>query len=103
MINLILLKKELYSLRLGIALVLVIQIIDIVYRCFLGFPDRPEPSSNDGSDAVFGIVAYSLIMGIVLGIAMIGQEREHHTLAFLDGLPVGLFDRLPHPSFPGSL
>lgn len=103
MINLILLKKELYSLRLGIALVLVIQIIDIVYRCFLGFPDRPEPSSNDGSDAVFGIVAYSLIMGIVLGIAMIGQEREHHTLAFLDGLPVGRLSIFAHKAFAAFL
>ncbi|MCU0707107.1 MAG: hypothetical protein MUF23_02335 [Pirellula sp.] len=91
MMNLTLLAKELVGLRLSIGLVLAIHAIDLTYRCMFGFLDRPEPSgsdSSDGSDSVFSIVILSLLSGVVIGTAMIGQEREHQTLTFLDGLPV---------------
>jgi ABC-type transport system involved in multi-copper enzyme maturation permease subunit len=88
MINLTLLKKEMMGLRLGVGLILAILAIDLAYRCLLGFPDRPDPSSSDSSEEVLSIVFNSFLIGIVFGIALVGQEREHRTLVFLDGLPV---------------
>ena len=103
MINLTLLKKELYSLRLGVGLVLGFIAIDLVYRCFLGYPDRPAPSSSDSGDEVFNIVFNSFLLGIVFGIAIVGQEREHQTLKFLDGLPVSRWSIFAHKTVAALL
>ena len=96
MMNLTLLKKEMLGLRLGIGLILAIQAIDLAYRCLLGFPDRPEPSSSDSGEEVLNVVINSFLIGIVFGVAMIGQEREHRTLVFLDGLPVSRLSIFMH-------
>lgn len=99
--NLTLLRKELCGLGLCVVLILAINAIDLVFRCVSGFPDRPEEEAMDSG--VADIVLSSLIYGILVGLAVFGQEREHRTLSFLDGLPVSRFSFFLHKFLAGLL
>lgn len=100
--NFTLLLKEIAGMRLCVALVLAITAIDLCLKCVLGFPDFPEPSDSD-SDAMTNMIADSLFYGIILGMAIFGQEREHQTVGFLDGLPVSRFNIFLHKFLAGLL
>ena len=98
MINTRLLLKEFSSLRLCFVLVLSFSAIEWLYYCITGFPDRPDLTGGEEDQGAFDLVLNSLLIGILVGLAMIGQEREHRTLAFLDGLPVSRWNLFFHKS-----
>jgi hypothetical protein len=98
--NLTLLLKEISGLRLCMALVLAITAIDLVLNCVMGFPDFPDPTdSSSQSSGITNMVADSLFYGIIFGLAVFGQEREHRTVGFLDGLPVSRLNMFAHKFF----
>jgi hypothetical protein len=95
-INARLLLKEFASLRFCFVLVLSFSGIVWLFYCMTEFPDRPDVTvGNDEQDAMT-LLFNSLLIGILVGLAMIGQERENRTLAFLDGLPVSRWNLFFH-------
>ena len=82
--NLQLLKKELGGLRLVLWLIVAVYGIQFCYLLMTSFPDRQSSTGEETEDAI----AYMMLFGILIGISLLGQEREHQTLPFLDGLPL---------------
>ena len=92
--NLVLLRKEVAGIRACMMLVLVLELIDVVYTCWSGFPDKPDTSENGPE----GAIMQALLFGMLIGLSVFGQEREHGTLTFLDGLPVNRLGLFLHKS-----
>jgi ABC-type transport system involved in multi-copper enzyme maturation permease subunit len=82
--NLQLLKKEIGGLRLVLWLIVAFYGIQFWYLAMTSFPDRQSVTGEEAGDAIASMVLF----GILIGISLLGQEREHHTMPFLDGLPL---------------
>ena len=88
--NVCLLQKEIGSLKLILWLVLAISAVECCYAVGTGFPDIQTAAerSKTVSEAPLEIIADMMIYGMLIGVYLLGQEREYKTIPFLDGLPV---------------
>lgn len=82
-----LILKELRFLRPYIWLVLGITLVGTIYEFATSFPDENPLTAKRLVDETHGGLA-TLILGLMLGSALVIRESEEGTLAFLDGLPV---------------
>lgn len=82
--NLQLLKKEIGGLRLVLWLIVAVYGMQFCYQVMTSFPDRQSATGEE----VEGAIAFMMFFGILIGVNLLGQEREHQTLPFLDGLPL---------------
>ncbi len=85
-----LLQKEIGALKLILWLVVAILGLDCCYNIMTGFPDietaadRADKLKEGPEDSIFNV----MLFGMLIGVYLFGQEREHKTIPFLDGLPV---------------
>lgn len=88
--NLCLLQKEFGSLRLILWLFVAITAVECCYIVGTGFPDVQTAAerADEASEGPADVIADMLIYGMLTGVYLLGQEREHKTIPFLDGLPV---------------
>ena len=84
--NFTLLRKELSELRLCVLLVGLVYGMDMLYILGTGFPDMPTDTQTEKSPA--DEIIPSLFFGILIGITVLGREREQQTQSFLDALPI---------------
>ncbi len=82
--NFILLRKELSELRLCVLLVGLVYGMDMLYNLGTGFLDMPSDAEKSVADEIIP----SLFFGILIGITVLGREREQQTQSFLDALPI---------------
>ena len=88
--NVCLLQKEIGSLKLILWLVVAISAVECCYLVGTGFPDIQTAAERTEavSEAPLDIIADMMIYGMLIGVYLLGQEREYKTIPFLDGLPV---------------
>jgi len=79
-----LLVKEILGLRFCWILIVAVYGIEMLYVLGTEFPDM----QRDGGFEVEDVYANAILFGILIGVTLLGQERDHQTLAFLDGLPI---------------
>ena len=88
--NYCLLQKEIGGLKLILWLLVTICCLDCCYIIFTGFPDI-ETAAERAEKVDEGLeesIVYLMLFGMLIGVYLFGQEREHKTIPFLDGLPV---------------
>lgn len=88
--NVCLLQKEIGSLKLILWLVVAISAVECCYLIGTGFPDIQTTTerAEAAKDAPLDVIADMMIYGMLIGVYLLGQEREYKTTPFLDGLPV---------------
>ena len=89
--NVCLLQKEVGSLKLILWLLVAFLAVEGCYVAATGFPDIQTATerAEAENDSVPDVIANMMIFGMLIGVYLLGQEREHKTMPFLDGLPVG--------------
>jgi ABC-type transport system involved in multi-copper enzyme maturation permease subunit len=88
--NYYLLQKEFIGLKLVLWLAVAICALDFLYIVATGFPDIAKEASqaNASEEKLEDTVFNLMLFGMLIGVYLFGQEREHNTIPFLDGLPV---------------
>jgi hypothetical protein len=87
-LNMTLFRKELYGLRFAAVLFALYFLIPLVCSAPFEFPDRPDLTGSGEPYDFTDVLAYQFIMAIAMGVSVLGQEREHSTMSFLDALPI---------------
>jgi hypothetical protein len=94
--NLTLLWKEIVALRFWALFIVVISLLGLAEPAFTEFPDMRLFDPEEYQSQPIEIIIWVLIIGMGLGSAAIGHDREQGTLSFLDALPVSRLSLFVH-------